>query len=406
MSLFPHHYTTWLSLYTPRSPLSYVDACVWLHCILHLRAPLFYTVVTFCLCYPTRTFSIYVHRYPIQLLCFISVILHRHCILCAPISHVDATSSPLSYTDDPICVLHYSMRMLRSFTLIPWRTVHFAWLRIPWFDIVYVQLTAYSIWILLSYMDVHVLIAYFLSTFDYVYPIAYIYASCIFYCTCLWWHLFYCVHLFSYIPLCIHLHCLRALTFDTTVHTHLFVCMLRDSTRCSRTNYVYSIILTSSHEHCYPIQLPHLFYHTQYSCSIIPYGCWDTDHAHVSTHIFVFTLLCFHLYYGWHPMFVYRVRSLDMDVMQVYSLCAFYAFTCYLLHHHALHSVFSFHPFLWGTASALISHCMKRVRRHKGSQPRQEQSCMFIFFIIDHSLFIPCSCIAFQPSSKQTNPFR
>ena len=182
--------------------------------------------------------------------------------------------------------------------------------------------------------------------------------------------------------------------------------MLRDSIRCSRTNCVYSIILTSSHEHCYPIQLPRLFYRTWYFSSVIPYGCWDTDHAHVSTRIFVFTLLCFHLSYGCHPMFVYRVRSLDMDVMRVCSLCVLYAFTCYLLHHHALHSVFSFHPFLRGTTSALISHCTKRVRRHKDLQPRQAQSCIFIVFIIDHSLFIPCSCIAFQPSSKQTNPFR
>lgn len=105
------------------SPLSYTD--IW-----HLHAPLSHTVATFHLRYPTRTFGIYVHRYPIRLLYFIFVILHGHCILCAPISHADATSSPLSYMDDPICVRRYSMWMLRSFSPILRRAMHFALLRI------------------------------------------------------------------------------------------------------------------------------------------------------------------------------------------------------------------------------------------------------------------------------------
>lgn len=119
--------------------------------IWHLRAPLSHTVATFHLCYPTRTLHFVCTAIPCG--CYIFSVIQM---------------------DDPIFVHSYSMRMLRSFTPILHHTMQFAWLRIPWFDIVYVQLTAYSIWILLSYTDVHILITHILLHISFMCSIMYI----------------------------------------------------------------------------------------------------------------------------------------------------------------------------------------------------------------------------------------
>ena len=121
-----HHYPTWIlgfgciafRIYVHRH---HIRSLRFVSVILHGHSAFTCTVILyglFCLHYPTRIYGISVHRYRIRLLCFISVILYGHCILCAPLSHADATSYPLSYTNDPICVRCYSRRMLCSLNVI------------------------------------------------------------------------------------------------------------------------------------------------------------------------------------------------------------------------------------------------------------------------------------------------
>ena len=121
-----HHYPTWMlgfdciafRIYVHRY---HIRSLRFVSVILHEHSAFTCAVIIyslFCLHYPTRISGISVHRYPKRLLRFISVILYGHCKLCAPLSHANATSYPLSYTNDPICVCCYSRRMLHSLNVV------------------------------------------------------------------------------------------------------------------------------------------------------------------------------------------------------------------------------------------------------------------------------------------------
>lgn len=125
MHLVPHH-PTWMLGFDCIGFRIYVHhhhirSLRFVSVILHGHSAFTCTVILysqFCLHYPTWIFRISVLRYPIRFLCFISIILYGHCIVRAPLSHADATSYPLSYTNDPICVHCYSRRMLRSLNVV------------------------------------------------------------------------------------------------------------------------------------------------------------------------------------------------------------------------------------------------------------------------------------------------
>lgn len=68
---------------------------------------------TWMLTFDCIAFCIYVHRYPIRSLSFVSVILHGHlAFTCTTIPYGCYVSSPLSFTDIAFCVHRYPMRML------------------------------------------------------------------------------------------------------------------------------------------------------------------------------------------------------------------------------------------------------------------------------------------------------